>query len=91
MCLDKTNSPCIAILEDDIVAAPDWYRKTLAGLAESELKVSRAHDQSRGFFYLRLFYTEQFFGWDSEDWFEHGLWSLLVIVTSWKMLLCARQ
>jgi hypothetical protein len=89
-CLDKTDAPYIAIFEDDVVAAPDWYRQTLAGLAKSELKLSRTHDQPREFLYLRLFYTEQFLGWNSEDWLEHGLWSLSAVSTSWIMLLCAR-
>lgn len=59
-CLDKTNAPYIAVFEDDIVATPDWYNQTLAGLAESEAKLSGVYDQSREFLYLRLFYTEQF-------------------------------
>jgi len=88
-CLDKTNATHIAIFEDDIVASPDWYNQTLAGLAESEAKLWRAHDQSRGFLYLRLFYTEQFLGWNSEDWLEHALWSVLPVSASWAFLLFA--
>lgn len=89
-CLDRTDAPYIAIFEDDIVAAPDRYRETLAGLAKCELELSRARDRSQELLYLRLFYTEQFLGWNSEDWLEHGLWSSLVIGASWIMLLYAR-
>jgi len=80
----------LAIFEDGIVAAPNRQRETLAGPADSELRLSRIDDQPQGFLYLRLFYTEHFLGWNSEDWLEHGLWSLLIIGTSWMMLLCAR-
>jgi len=89
-CLDGTDAPYVAIFEDDIVATPDWYRRSLAGIAKAELGFPRDHRGSGGFLYLRLFYTEEFLGWNSEDWREHTLWSLLAVGASWLMLHCVR-
>lgn len=87
-CLDRTDAPYVAIFEDDIVATPDWYRRSLAGIAKAELGFPRDHRDTGGFLYLRLFYTEEFLGWNSEDWPEHTLWSLLTIGASWLVLHC---
>lgn len=86
-CLD-TDAPYLAIFEDDIVATPDWYRRSLAGIAKAELRFPRDHRKTSGFLYLRLFYTEEFLGWNSEDWRGHILWSLLAVGASWLMLHC---
>jgi len=87
-CLDRSDAPYIAIFEDDIVAMPDWYRRSLAGIAKAELGFPSDHRGTGGFLYLRLFYTEEFLGWNSEDWREHGLWSLLAVGISWLVLYC---
>lgn len=89
-CLEVTDAPYVALFEDDIVAAPDWYRRSLAAIAQSELAAASSHARS-GFLYLRLFYTEQFLGWNSEDWPTHALWSICTMVGWWMMLFWARS
>ncbi|KAM0714696.1 hypothetical protein Q7P37_009713 [Cladosporium fusiforme] len=89
-CLQKTDAPYVAIFEDDIVATFDWYQLTLAGITEAESRFAHDTGRSRGFLYLRLFYTEQFLGWNIEDWPSHGFWSAFVVGGSWLLLHCIR-
>ncbi|TQV99619.1 integral membrane protein [Cordyceps javanica] len=59
------GAPYFAFIEDDIVTSPDWYRKFLEGIARLELKTKRSN---KDWVYLRLFYSEIFMGWNSEEW-----------------------
>ncbi|RMZ69566.1 integral membrane [Pyrenophora seminiperda CCB06] len=60
-------TPYIAMFEDDTVAIDGWYHRTMAAVhdAEQQAALQRAKPH---FLYLRLFYTEEFLGWNSEDW-----------------------
>ncbi|KAF2251558.1 integral membrane protein-like protein [Trematosphaeria pertusa] len=69
------QTPYIAIFEDDIVAMDGWYHRTLAAIEEAE-KLSAIRHASTEFLYLRLFYTEEFLGWNSEDWQTYLMCSL---------------
>nr|OQO21067.1 hypothetical protein B0A51_14906 [Rachicladosporium sp. CCFEE 5018] len=73
-----TNTPYIAMIEDDVVALDGWYHRTVNGLHQAETK-SALRKTSQDFLYLRLFYTEEFFGWNGEDWPIHTFWSLATI------------
>ncbi|KAK3615876.1 hypothetical protein LTR56_026333, partial [Elasticomyces elasticus] len=73
-----TGAPNIVMLEDDVLAMDGWYHRTLRGL-EQAAAVARRKSSTKDFLYLRLFYTEKFFGWNSEDWYIHTFWSLLTI------------
>lgn len=75
----KTGSPYIAMFEDDVIALDGWYHRTIAALAKAETMFPRTLDTIPGFLYLRLFYTEQFLGWNSEDWPLYTFWSLTSI------------
>ncbi|KAF1960983.1 integral membrane protein [Byssothecium circinans] len=63
----KQNTPYIAIFEDDIVAMDGWYHRAMAAVKQVE-KRSAEEFASTEFLYLRLFHTEEFLGWNSEDW-----------------------
>nr|POE79505.1 hypothetical protein CFP56_07570 [Quercus suber] len=74
-----TGAPYIAMIEDDVIAMDGWYHRTLAALQQAEIKTVRAIG-SRDFLYLRLFYTEEFLGWNREDWHEYAFWSVCCII-----------
>lgn len=88
-CYNHTNSPWILMLEDDVVAQRHWYERTLQALQtvqkwEREGKVKR-------WLYLRLFYTEKFLGWNTEDWPVYLVWSILAISVTGALGICARH
>ena len=61
-CLE-TNAPYISMLEDDVIAADGWYRRTKAAVQEMENMA-----EYRSSLYLRLFYNTRIQGWNSESW-----------------------
>lgn len=65
-CYEK-EIPYIAILEDDVVAMDGWYHRTMAGVEDAE-RLSAEMRAKPEFLYLRMFYTEEFLGWNSEYW-----------------------
>ncbi|KAH7361144.1 integral membrane protein-like protein [Pyrenochaeta sp. MPI-SDFR-AT-0127] len=70
-------TPYIAIFEDDTIAIDGWYHRTIAAIHEAEQQAALQRSKS-DFLYLRLFYTEEFFGWNSEDWKTYLFNSILV-------------
>lgn len=71
-CLES-NAPYILMLEDDVLAANGWYRRTTAAIAEMESQPEFANS-----LYLRLFYNTRLQGWNSEYWPHYLLWSIVV-------------
>ncbi|TKX26267.1 N-Acetylglucosaminyltransferase-IV-like protein [Elsinoe australis] len=70
----ETGTDYTAILEDDVIAMDGWFYRTMAGLKQIE---ALAPD----FLYLRLFFTEEFLGWNSENWRQYLAASLLAVIT----------
>jgi GR25 family glycosyltransferase involved in LPS biosynthesis len=70
-CLDS-KAPYILMLEDDVIAADGWYRRTKAALTDME---SRSEHTSS--VYLRLFYNTRIQGWNSEFWPHYLFWSVV--------------
>ncbi|KAI0445476.1 hypothetical protein F4803DRAFT_507893 [Xylaria telfairii] len=73
-CIQTTNSPYIALFEDDILLADGWAAQTLKNLhtLEEMMKDPRRHDLARGrvesggpnsWLYLRMFNQERSSGW----------------------------
>ena len=65
--LDKcvaTGAPWITIVEDDTIAVAGWYPRAAAAVKKVDIDLSK----DREWLYLRLFYTEEFLGRNSEDW-----------------------
>jgi hypothetical protein len=63
----EQHTPYIAIIEDDAIAMDGWYHRTMKALWHAE-EQSMLRRGKPGFLYLRLFYTEAFLGWNSENW-----------------------
>ncbi|KAI6774976.1 hypothetical protein HG530_001734 [Fusarium avenaceum] len=57
-----------ALIEDDIIASPDWFTRFKKGVIEVE---QRAKDNHHDWMYLRLFYSEILMGWNNEEIFDY--------------------
>ncbi|KAF2469505.1 uncharacterized protein BDR25DRAFT_228781 [Lindgomyces ingoldianus] len=77
----RQETPYIAMFEDDIVAMDGWYHRTVAAIEEAETR-SALKKASPSFLYLRLFFTEEFLGWNSEFWFTYLFCSIVVFSLS---------
>lgn len=62
-----SGAPYIAIIEDDTLAAEGWYQRTLDAIEQVE-DSHRHLRPSMDWLYLRLFFTEEFLGWNIEEW-----------------------
>ncbi|KAF1364345.1 hypothetical protein EJ07DRAFT_172349 [Lizonia empirigonia] len=82
-------TPYIAILEDDTIAMDGWYHRTLTAISDAERQSALRHAQSK-FLYLRLFYTEQFMGWNSEEWGVYLYYSICAAAIPTAILLILR-
>jgi hypothetical protein len=82
----QQSIPYIAIFEDDTLAMDGWYHRTISaiGVAEQQAALKYAKPD---FLYLRLFYTEIFLGWNSEEWRTYLLHSLCVAAVPTAILL----
>lgn len=54
------------LVEDDVIASEDWLKRLQHSLFETE-----AQNTGRDWLYLRLFYSETYLGWNSEQWPEY--------------------
>ncbi|KAL6243574.1 hypothetical protein RBB50_009567 [Rhinocladiella similis] len=72
----ETKAPYIAIIEDDTLAVGDWFRRLLDAL---EIVQKKTEEQFPGqnWIYLRLFYSDNLLGWNSEDWPTYLFWSFV--------------
>jgi len=72
-----TGAELIVKFEDDVLAMDGWFHRMVKGTklaAQQSAKSKRYGD----YLYLRLFYTEEYFGWNSEEWRLYLSISLLV-------------
>ncbi|KAJ6003368.1 hypothetical protein N7451_005915 [Penicillium sp. IBT 35674x] len=71
------NTPYAVMLEDDVVALDGWHHRTRNALDSVEKQT--AEIGASKWLYLRLFYTEEFLGWNSEDWLIYLIYSALAV------------
>ena len=86
-CLE-TGAQWITMLEDDTLAAAGWYPKTIDALEKADDQHRRGHQD---WLYLRLFFTEEFLGWNIEETPLYLLQSLFVFAIIAGSLLAIRQ
>jgi len=77
---DSVEAKYVAIIEDDALALDGWFHRTRKGLEEIERRTQGKGE--KGFFYLRIFYTEGLLGWNRDEWPKYMSWVLLVILIS---------
>lgn len=65
-CID-TGAAWVAMVEDDTLAVTHWYPRALAALEQADDAHRRA-PQTGDWLYLRMFFTEEFLGWNAEEW-----------------------
>lgn len=82
-CID-TGAAWIAMIEDDTLAVKGWYQRAMTALDVADSK-------STDWLYLRLFFTEQFLGWNSEFWPTYLLSSISIVATVAISLLALRR
>ncbi|KAA8565131.1 hypothetical protein EYC84_010879 [Monilinia fructicola] len=68
-----THTPYIAIFEDDIIFAQDWFSRTTSALDKIESLSQSPGGKFYDWIYLRLFYSETFLMWDErvDFWYRH--------------------
>jgi hypothetical protein len=59
----ETGEEYFILIEDDVIAAQGWLGRLLKSLDYLEQT-----DDSANWLYLRLFYSETYLGWNSEEW-----------------------
>jgi hypothetical protein len=87
-CTEKLT-PYVAIFEDDVVAIDGWYHRTMAAIHEAEQQ-SALRRAKPDFLYLRLFYTEEFLGWNKQQWKSYLWRSICVAIVPTAMLVFVR-
>lgn len=77
----NTGADYVLMVEDDTLAARDWYARTIESL---DIVIANMQTLQSRWAYLRLFYVEDLLGWNSEEWPKYLFWSFIVwsIVTT---------
>ncbi|KAL8946016.1 MAG: hypothetical protein Q9222_007529 [Ikaeria aurantiellina] len=84
-CLD-TEAEWFMIVEDDVLAKEGWYTQALGALNDIPRQIGKQE-----WLYLRLFYTEKLFGWNSEEWPRYLGWSILAFIITSSSLVAGRS
>ncbi|KAK7398165.1 hypothetical protein QQX98_012462 [Neonectria punicea] len=61
-CKDE-GSDYFVLVEDDVITSRDWFERLISSIEKVE-----AQSTVQDWLYLRLFYTEVYLGWNSEEW-----------------------
>lgn len=90
-CFYNTEAPYIALFEDDLLAMDGWFHRTTQGIEDVEDRTVANEGGDEGdWLYMRLFHTEEFLGWNSEDLASHIFWSLILIAAVAGILITIR-
>jgi hypothetical protein len=81
-----TGAEYVLMLEEDVVAAANWFFQTNITLQSLE-----EHRDLRKSVYLRIFYTSHLLGWNSEDWLSYVLWSVVAALLSSTLLVLLQR
>ena len=77
----QTGAPYVAIIEDDTIAREGWFKYGMAAVLEAANRAAAAR-----WLYLRMFYTESLFGWNSEYWPTYMIVSILVCAAAYALI-----
>ena len=72
-----TGTKWVMLVEDDVLAKAGWFAEAIAALTEIEAQMGGSK-----WLYLRLFYTEKLFGWNSEEWMQYLGWSIIAFLVT---------
>ncbi len=88
-CVDR-GAEWVAMIEDDTLAVADWYPRLMDSLLQADSQ-HRADGHQGEWLYLRMFFTEEFLGWNAEEWPKYLFTSLLRVAVTVTLLLLARR
>lgn len=88
-CYEGSKAPWIMMLEDDVVAQRGWYNRTMQSL--ETIQSLRSSGSINDWLYFRLFYTEKFLGWNSENWLIYTSWSIGIVAATAILSLQSRR
>ncbi|MCJ1435430.1 hypothetical protein MMC27_004803 [Xylographa pallens] len=87
-CYD-TGASYVAMVEGDVLAVDGWYPRAMAA-AEQVEDESPWDGENSSWLYIRMFYTEAYLGWNSEEWPKYLGWSFLAFLLISVSLIGAR-
>lgn len=64
----RTGASYTAMIEGDVLAVDGWYARALAATDIVEGQSPSLAGQAASWLYIRMFYTEAYLGWNSEEW-----------------------
>jgi hypothetical protein len=85
-----TGAQYVAVVEDDTLAIEGWFKRLLDALDTVQVKMN-GYPSGRRWIYLRLFYTDNLLGWNSEHWPTYLFWSFVVWISLMTMMLATRR
>ncbi|MCJ1411750.1 hypothetical protein MMC19_005842 [Ptychographa xylographoides] len=88
-CYD-TGATYIAMVEGDVLAVEGWYARAMAAAELVDEDESSWEGDSSSWLYIRMFYTEAYLGWNSEEWVHYLGWSFLIFLGLTIFLISAR-
>ena len=87
-CVDA-GTRWVTMIEDDTLAVEGWFSRTLEALQKADEQHPATEEMD--WLYLRLFYTEEFLGWNAEEWRQYLTASIAVAGMTGMALLLIRQ
>lgn len=77
---EKTGAPYIAMLEGDVLAVPGWLGRSIAAAeqVDGQAGSTTSKNGKPSWLYIRMFWTETYLGWNSEEWPTYTFWSAVV-------------
>lgn len=87
-CIDA-GTQWITMVEDDTLAVEGWFPRAIEALLKADEQHSTTEEMD--WLYLRLFYTEEFLGWNNEEWRGYLVASIAVTGMAGMALLLIRQ
>ena len=87
-CVDA-GTQWIAMIEDDTLAVEGWFSRTMEALQKADEQHPTTEEMD--WLYLRLFYTEEFLGWNAEEWRRYLAASIAIAGMTGMALLLIRQ
>ncbi|KAL6716992.1 hypothetical protein ACLMJK_004906 [Lecanora helva] len=85
----ETGARWIAMIEDDTLAVKGWYPKAIKALETADSLHPTTNEKD--WLYMRLFFTEEFLGWNTEEWPRYLAGSVGVAGMVGMVLLLVRQ
>ncbi|RKU48497.1 hypothetical protein DL546_005622 [Coniochaeta pulveracea] len=81
------GSQYFVLVEDDIIASRDWFSRLKKGLQYVEAKTKQTKKE---WLYLRLFFSELYMGWNSEEWLAYSMHIFAIYAIALIVFLVAR-